>query len=168
LASVHRVENTDVARNLEQITEALALLDDIVFPCHPRTEARLKQQGLWNEHRDKVTIIKPIGYLDMLVLESRAHQILTNSGGIQKDAYMLKVPCITMRMQTEWVETVEDGWNILTGAKKEKILQAAMEFKGQTIQRNVFGKGASQRIVGINETKNTLFRFFDFYQYTLC
>jgi len=71
-------------------------------------------------------------------------------------------------MQTEWVETVEDGWNILTGAKKEKILQAAMEFKGQTIQRNVFGKGASQRIVGINETKNTLFRFFDFYQYTLC
>jgi UDP-N-acetylglucosamine 2-epimerase len=149
LATVHRAENTDDPENLKQIIEALTCLNDVVFPCHPRTEGRLKEQGLWDRLNDRVRVIKPVGYLEMLVLESKASQILTDSGGVQKEAYMLKVPCITLREQTEWVETIQDGWNVLTGADKGKILHETRRFRPYTDQRDVFGEEASKKIVRI-------------------
>ena len=119
LATIHRPENTD----------AFCVIEKIVFPCHPRTEKLLKQFGLWDMLTKKVKVMKPIGYLDMLMLEKNAKKILTDSGGVQKEAYILKVPCITLRENTEWVETIEDGWNVLAGANKEKIFKKANDFE---------------------------------------
>jgi UDP-N-acetylglucosamine 2-epimerase (non-hydrolysing) len=95
----------------------------------------------------KTKVIKPVGYLDMLMLEKNAKKILTDSGGIQKEAYIFKVPCITLRENTEWIETVKDGWNVLAGANKDKIIKMANDFEPKGEQRNVFGDGdASERI----------------------
>lgn len=92
-------------------------------------------------------VLKPIGYLNMLMLEKNAKKILTDSGGVQKEAYIFRVPCITLRENTEWVETIEDGWNVLVGASKEKIVKMANDFEPTNEQRNVFGNGdASERI----------------------
>ena len=147
LATVHRAENTDDPGRLKSIIDALCEMD-VVFPCHPRTEKRLRDVALWDRLNNEVRVIKPVGYLDMLLLERSARRILTDSGGVQKEAYMLKVPCITMRDETEWVETVEDGWNILVGADKERIVSATYSFDPHNEQREMFGKGdASQRIV---------------------
>jgi len=148
LATAHRAENTDNPDRLRDIVEALSELENLVFPCHPRTENAIKQIGLWDRVEDSV--IKPVGYFDMLMLEKNARKILTDSGGVQKEAYILKVPCITLRDNTEWVETVEDGWNVLVGADKERILAAAKEFEHSGRQRDVFGDGnASERIDSI-------------------
>lgn len=148
LATVHRAENTDDPGRLKSIIDALCRIENVVFPCHPRTEKRLREDGLWARLNEGVKVIKPVGYLGMLLLEKNAKKILTDSGGVQKEAYMLKVPCITMRDETEWVETVEDGWNVLVGAEAERIVKAAISFEPETEQREMFGKGdASQRIV---------------------
>ncbi|ASJ11444.1 non-hydrolyzing UDP-N-acetylglucosamine 2-epimerase [Thermococcus thioreducens] len=154
LATVHRAENTDNRRNLERIVEAFVESGEfIVFPAHPRTQKYLKAYGLIGKIKSvgNVMLIPPVGYLDMLVLEENAGKILTDSGGVQKEAYFLKVPCITLREKTEWVETVEDGWNILVGADKEEILKAIKEFEpnGETYTYK-FGDGkASEKIVKI-------------------
>jgi UDP-N-acetylglucosamine 2-epimerase (non-hydrolysing) len=149
LATVHRAENTDDFERLKNIVEAFCEVGNIVFPCHPRTEKRLKEYGLWNKLTKNVKVIKPVGYLDMLILEKNAKKIITDSGGVQKEAYILKVPCITLRETTEWIETVEDGWNILVGADKEKIIRAISNSKSMGYQRNVFGSCASKKIVNI-------------------
>ena len=112
-------------RRLKNTVEAFCEIGNIVFSCHPRTEKRLKEYGLWDKLTENVKVIKPIGYLDMLVLEKNAKKIITDSGGVQKEAYILKIPCVTLRETTEWVETVEDGWNILVGDNKEKIIELA-------------------------------------------
>jgi len=154
LATVHRAENTDNRKNLENIINAFIESEElIVFPAHPRTVKSLKIYGLLDRLKkaENVLLIKPVGYLDMLLLEKNAKKILTDSGGVQKEAYLLKVPCITLRERTEWIETVEDGWNILVGANKEKILKALKEFEpnGETYSYK-FGDGrASERIVKI-------------------
>jgi len=148
LATVHRAENTDDAKRLKSIIDALCDIENVVFPCHPRTEKLLRERGLLDILKEKVKVIKPVGYLDMLLLENNARKILTDSGGVQKEAYMLKVPCITMRDETEWVETVDDGWNVLAGADRKTIVKAALEFDPASEQREMFGKGdASVRIV---------------------
>ncbi len=150
LATVHRAENTDNPDRLRDIVEALSELENLVFPCHPRTENAIKQIGLWDRVEDSV--IKPVGYFDMLMLEMNARKILTDSGGVQKEAYILKVPCITLRDNTEWVETVEDGWNVLVGADKGKIIEIGNTFAPKRKQRHVFGDGcASEKIVKIIE-----------------
>ena len=146
LLTIHRAENTDNFNNLKNIVDALCEIDNLVFPCHPRTEKFLKKFGLWDK-LSTATIIKPVGYFDMLVLEKNANKILTDSGGIQKEAYILKVPCITLRDNTEWVETLEDGWNILVGANKGKILKIMEEFNPSGEQRNVFGDGTTSESV---------------------
>jgi UDP-N-acetylglucosamine 2-epimerase len=148
LATVHRAENTDNPKRLENIVNALCDLGNVVFPCHPRTKKHLMDMHLWGNLEKNAHPIKPLGYLDMLLLEKNAKKILTDSGGVQKEAYMLKTPCITMRDETEWVETVEDGWNVLVGANKERITDAAHNFEPARKQRDVFGDGnASQKIV---------------------
>lgn len=147
LATLHRAENTDDFERLSNIVDAFCELENLVFPCHPRTEKFLKQFDLWDKITKEIKVIKPVGYLDMLMLEKNARKILTDSGGVQKEAYILKVPCITLRENTEWVETVEDGWNVLTGAEKEKIVKMANDFEPKGEQRDVFGSGdASERI----------------------
>jgi UDP-N-acetylglucosamine 2-epimerase (non-hydrolysing) len=150
LATIHRPENTDAFEKLKGIVDAFCVIGNLVFPCHPRTEKLLKQFGLWDMLTKKVKVIKPVGSLDMLMLEKNAKKVLTDSGGIQKEAYIFKVPCITLRENTEWVETVEDGWNVLVGASKEKIVTMANDFEPEGEQRDVFGSGdASERIMAI-------------------
>jgi len=148
LATVHRAENTDDLDRLRNIVEAFVEINDLVFPCHPRTEKFLKKYGLWSDLKKNTALIKPVGYLDMLVLEKYAKKIITDSGGVQKEAYIMKVPCITLRESTEWVETVEDGWNILVGADKLKIKWAIKDFNPNTRNyEHKFGDGkASERI----------------------
>jgi len=146
LVTVHRAENTDDFNKLKNIVDAFCEIGNIVFPCHPRTKKRLKEFGLWKKLKKRVEIIKPVGYLDMILLEKNAKSILTDSGGIQKEAYILKVPCITLRDTTEWIETVEDGWNMLVGADKEKIIKTVNRFKPSSeIHKENFGSGDTSR-----------------------
>jgi len=122
--------------------------EKIVFLVHPRTRKMLKEIEL--PSLPNVVMIDPVGYLDNLVLEGNARKILTDSGGIQKEAYFLKIPCITMRNETEWMETVDDGWNVLVGADKEKIQRAIEKFEPNGGQSNHFGDGdASGKIAAI-------------------
>jgi UDP-GlcNAc3NAcA epimerase len=122
LATIHRPENTDHPGRLSEIMDALnSLSETVIFPMHPRTQQMMR--GIDCNLLPHVKVIEPQGYLDMVALEKSARMILTDSGGIQKEAYWLSVPCITLRDETEWVETVQAGWNVLTGAKKEKIVQ---------------------------------------------
>jgi len=147
LATLHRAKNTDDFERLKNITDAFCEIGDLVFPCHPRTEKMLKNFNLWAKLTRKIKVIKPVGYLDMLILEKSAKKILTDSGGIQKEAYIFEVPCVTLRETTEWVETVEDGWNVLAGVDKEKIVKMVNGFEPARKQRDVFGNGcASERI----------------------
>lgn len=143
LTTIHRAENTDDPQRLKNIVEALEEIGDVVFPCHPRSEKYLKQLSIWEGlvARSRVTIIKPVGYLDMIMLEKNARKILTDSGGVQKEAYLLGVPCITLRDETEWVETVEDGWNVIAGADRKKIVDLARNFEPKGRQKDVFGTG---------------------------
>ncbi|RXA19722.1 UDP-N-acetylglucosamine 2-epimerase (non-hydrolyzing) [Methanosarcina sp. MSH10X1] len=151
LATIHRPANTDSRENLISIVNALFDVNEtIVFPIHPRTEKYLRQYGLWETLTQKIIAIPPVGYLDMLKLEANALKILTDSGGVQKEAYMLGVPCITIRENTEWIETVEDGWNVLVGANYEQIVNSVKNFCGCTSKKNVFGTGdASEKICKI-------------------
>ncbi len=153
LATVHRAENTDTFNRLKNIVDAFCEIENLIFPCHPRTEKFLRRYGLWDRLRKDVGIIKPVGYLDMLVLEKNAKKIITDSGGVQKEAYIFKVPCVTLRETTEWIETVEDGWNVLVGADKEKILKAVREFEpNKDSYGHRFGDGrASEKIAVIVE-----------------
>ena len=123
LATVHRAENTDDAVRLRSILAAFDALDEpLIFPVHPRTRRVIEALGY--SFAPHVQLAEPVGYLDMVMLEKSARMILTDSGGIQKEAYWLGVPCVTLRDETEWIETVEAGWNVLVGADTEAILQA--------------------------------------------
>lgn len=151
LATIHRASNTDDPENLRAIALALQDLDDVVIPCHPRAEKYLKEFGLWDELEKKIRVIKPVGYLDMLLLEKNAKKIVTDSGGVQKEAYLLGIPCITLRDTTEWIETVNDGWNVLV-PPGEDILSAIRDFRPKHERQDVFGKGeASIMIVDLVE-----------------
>jgi UDP-N-acetylglucosamine 2-epimerase (non-hydrolysing) len=142
VATVHRASNTDNIDNLVSIVKAFCSVDfNIVFPVHPRTEKYLKQYSLWDKLCEHVKVISPVGYLDMLKLMSNSKKILTDSGGVQKEAYMLGIPCITMRENTEWVETVNDGWNVLVGSDCGMITAAIDRFEGTNVKGNVFGSG---------------------------
>jgi UDP-N-acetylglucosamine 2-epimerase len=151
LTTVHRARNTDFVENLKNIVDAFLNIDStIVFPLHPRTEKYLKQYGLYDRLKNApdIMLVEPVGYLDSMVLTRNARKILTDSGGLQKEAYFAKVPCITLDEATGWPETVEDGWNILVGSDKAKINGAVEHFEPAGNQRNVFGDGrAAARIV---------------------
>lgn len=149
LMTVHRASNTDNLENLKKIIIAVGKSrEKIIFPIHPRTRKQLKKIKL--SKFENLEIIKPVSYLDMLALEKDAKKILTDSGGIQKEAYWLKVPCITLRKETEWIETVKDGWNILTGVNEAKILKAIKTFNPNKKQKNYFGKGdTAKKIIKI-------------------
>ncbi len=127
LATVHRAANTDDPANMGAILKALGALPvRIVLPLHPRTRKLLAEFAL--TPAPNVALVEPVGYLDMLTLEQHAGCILTDSGGIQKEAYLLGVRCITLREETEWVETVSAGWNVLVGADSDRIEAAYREW----------------------------------------
>lgn len=151
LATIHRAENTNDINRLTNIIEALNESGEaIVLPLHPRTKKYMEEYNL--KFNDNVKIIAPVGYLDMVMLESNSKKIVSDSGGVQKEAFFLDVPCITLRDETEWVETVENGWNILVGANKNKIKDAILEFSPSREKINSFGDGkAANKIVGILE-----------------
>lgn len=146
LATVHRASNTDNPDNLRRIVGALnAIREPIVFPVHPRTRAAIDRLGL--DFAAHVLAIEPIGYLDMLMLESNARAILTDSGGVQREAYFLSIPCITLREETELAETVQVGWNQLVGADPERIITTVRDFLPPVVHPPLFGDGhAAERI----------------------
>lgn len=158
VATVHRPSNTDSFENLSSIFKALCDAKwPVVFPVHPRTEKFLKFYGIWNKVNENIKLITPLGYLEMLKLMEHSRKILTDSGGIQKEAYMLGVPCITIRENTEWTETVKDGWNILVGANYGKIITAIERFEGSHTKGDIFGDGnASEKICEILSMYNRL------------
>ncbi|MBC7361726.1 MAG: UDP-N-acetylglucosamine 2-epimerase (non-hydrolyzing) [Candidatus Aminicenantes bacterium] len=122
LATIHRAENTDNYERLKNILTALSQLDrPVIFPIHPRTKNRIKELNLESLLLENIKVIDPVGYLDMINLEKNAKAILTDSGGVQKEAFWLRVPCITLRDETEWIETVKLGWNRLVGSDCVKI-----------------------------------------------
>ncbi len=147
LATVHRAANTDDPHKLAEIFDALAMLHEpVIVPLHPRTKAVLLGTDI--EVESPVRIIEPAGYLDMLALERNARMVLTDSGGVQKEAYLLSVPCVTLREETEWVETLADGWNVLAGANTDRIVVAARRELPAGVPPSVFGDGhAAERMV---------------------
>jgi UDP-N-acetylglucosamine 2-epimerase len=152
LVTVHRAANTDDPAQLRAIVTALNALDEpVIFPVHPRTRAALAA-GL--PLRPHVRAIDPVGPLDMLRLEQGARLILTDSGGVQKEAYWLAVPCLTLRDETEWVETVAHGWNVLVGTDPARIIATVATFAPPGTPPPLYGTGhAAEAIAAILEER---------------
>ena len=153
LATIHRSENTENRNRLANIVEAIRRIGKrVIFPAHPRTIKALTECGL---HKvlmscSNVTLTSPMGFLDFIEVERNANVILTDSGGVQKEAYLLGIPCVTLRERTEWVETVSSGWNRLVGVDVERIVKAVHSFRPRKPRRAVFGTGkASERIADL-------------------
>jgi UDP-N-acetylglucosamine 2-epimerase len=147
LCTVHRAANTDDPEALGRILDALAMLEEpVVFPMHPRARLALHSADL--ETGANVRAIEPVGYLEMLALERGARAVLTDSGGVQKEAYLLAVPCVTLREETEWPETLAGGWNVLAGSAPDRIVEAARRPRPAGEPPQVFGDGrAAWRMV---------------------
>jgi UDP-N-acetylglucosamine 2-epimerase (non-hydrolysing)/UDP-GlcNAc3NAcA epimerase len=147
VATAHRAGNVDRLDRLEQLADLLAALPaPVIFPVHPRTRARLEAAGLSDRLGDGVRLVPPLGYLDFLKLARHARAVLTDSGGVQKEAYLLGVPCVTLRDTTEWVETVESGWNVLVDLDREAAL-AALERNPPSERPELYGGGhAAERV----------------------
>jgi UDP-GlcNAc3NAcA epimerase len=151
LATLHRAENTDNKKRLAAILNGLVELAQdfpVVLPLHPRTA---KAAGLLHGKCDlkQLRIVSPVSFLDMIRLERNARVIITDSGGVQKEAYFHRVPCVTVRDETEWTETVDAGWNTLVGANARKLVSAVKQAgAGTTIRAYGDGK-AAHRIVHI-------------------
>ena len=149
LLTVHRASNTDNEKTLNEILDGISKLPTkIIFPIHPRTRKAINSFKLNIPHN--ILPIEPVGYFDMLILEENAECILTDSGGMQKEAYFLGTRCITLRNETEWLETEKAGWNIVTGTDPRRILEAYEFDKPNDQPRTVYGSGqASKKIVEI-------------------
>jgi UDP-N-acetylglucosamine 2-epimerase len=133
VVTVHRAENTDDMGRLEQLLMAFNRIASedlsLVFPVHPRTAALLKTRfAQWRPHA-RLRLVEPLGYLDMLRLVDDARIVLTDSGGLQKEAFFLDCPCVTLRDETEWVETVEGGGNVLAGTAPDRIVAAVAAWR---------------------------------------
>nr|BCX01986.1 MAG: UDP-N-acetyl glucosamine 2-epimerase [Bacteroidota bacterium] len=154
LATIHRAENTDDRERLRVILEALAEVHrevPVVFPVHPRTRKRAEIFG-FEGYLEKVLATEPVGYLDMVMLEKNARIIATDSGGVQKEAYFYRVPCVTLRAETEWVELVELGWNQLISPLDAHTIAQTVLHCAHMIgeETDLYGSGqAVQRIVNV-------------------
>jgi UDP-GlcNAc3NAcA epimerase len=148
LLTLHRPYNVDDPANLSAILSLLSETEErVVFPVHPRT------RNIIREHQiaipGNILTTEPAGYLDFLYLQSRAARVFTDSGGIQKEAYILKKPCLTLRTETEWVETVEAGWNTLVNYHDEKAPEMIRKFSPPAPHPNLFGKDVGERMVDL-------------------
>lgn len=150
LVTCHRAENTDHPDRLREICLALADLavgQPVIFPVHPRTARAILDQGLASVIR-KVKLVDPLPYLDMIRLEMSAGVILTDSGGVQKESFFFRVPCVTMRDETEWVETVEQGWNVIAGASRQAIVKfASNPGRPEIADAQPYGNGQAGEII---------------------
>lgn len=145
LATIHRAENTDNPKNLKDIFTAFGKIEKtIVFPVHPRTRKILLELG---NIPANVNVIDPVGYLQMLNLTRNADKVLTDSGGLQKEAYFLGKQCVTLRTETEWLETTHDNWNIITGSNPEKIVSAILADPPKTPVNKDFGDGNAAGVI---------------------
>ncbi|MEA3323418.1 MAG: UDP-N-acetylglucosamine 2-epimerase (non-hydrolyzing) [Patescibacteria group bacterium] len=149
LATVHRAGNTDNHDKLKSICYALEKISQdllpVIIPMHPRTKKKIE---LMKISLNGLKLIDPISYLDMLLLEKNAKVILTDSGGVQKEAYWFKVPCVTLRNETEWVETVEAGWNVLASCDSSKIINAVEHIQTGKKHPHLYGNGkAAEQII---------------------
>ena len=156
LVTAHRAGNVDDPERLRRLVELLeALPTTAVFPLHPRTRARLESAGMLERlaAAEQLKLVAPLGYLDFLVLARNARAILTDSGGVQKEAYLLGTPCITLRNTTEWVETVEQGWNVLVDLNREAALSALQRKPPAGERPELYGGGhAAERICDVLAT----------------
>jgi UDP-N-acetylglucosamine 2-epimerase (non-hydrolysing)/UDP-GlcNAc3NAcA epimerase len=151
LATIHRAENTDGTQNLRNILEALRQLGaPVVFPVHPRIKRPVEELSRSHDYAS-IHFVEPVGYLQMIRLISGAKGVITDSGGLQKEAYLLGVPCVTVREQTEWVETLAGGWNRLAKAETADILEKALQAPPLRETRgDYYGDGhAAEKICGI-------------------
>ncbi len=153
LVTLHRAENTDDPKKLKSILRALNEIGrevPVILPLHPRTKKMIQTFCLLSCSRS-IKLIDPVSYFDMLSLERQAKAILTDSGGVQKEAYWFEVPCFTLREETEWIETVRSGWNVLVGTSTNRIMKAVDSLsrrKPSSKWKGIFGGGrASWRIV---------------------
>ncbi len=149
LATLHRAENTDSKERLSQLVEGLNEIHEticpVVLPLHPRTKAKLAAHGL----ELKVKLIDPVGYFDMIELLKNCALVLTDSGGLQKEAFFFRKNCVTMRDQTEWVELIENGVNVLIGADKKKLVESTrtMLNKSSNFDVNLYGNGNASVLI---------------------
>ena len=153
LTTIHRAENTDNPQRLKNIFESLQILGQkytIILPLHPRTKKYIQELDI---NTDKITIIEPVGYLDMIALEKNAFLIITDSGGVQKEAFFYEVPCVTLRDETEWIELVENGYNILTPPHNIDFILGNVDSiisKSYPAHQNLYGEGnTAQKIINI-------------------
>ena len=157
LLTMHRAENTNCPRILKSVIMAIKMIREsiVVFPIHPRTKKILQEIGLYEilESCQHVILIPPTGYVDFINLIKSAHKVVTDSGGVQKEAYLLGTPCITLRSNTEWIETVAEDWNILVGTETESVVKAIREWLPSVNSRKtIFGHGnTSAQIIKIIE-----------------
>ncbi len=170
LATVHRAENTDSAERLSNIIDALSKISDdyfqVVFPVHPRTMGVIDSNAeIKNKlNNSSIKVVQPIGYIDMITAEKNCRLIMTDSGGIQKEAYFHKKLCITLRTETEWVELVDFGWNRLTSLDSDKIVDSVEQMlkvdSSKLAYPDLFGDGrAGEQIV---------LKLADYVKYTRC
>ncbi len=146
LLTVHRAENTDLKTNLEEIFKGIAGIGiEGLFPIHPRTRKIICEQNILVP--SNIHLIEPVGYLEMLLFQRMCKFIVTDSGGMQKEAYFMKKPCITLRNQTEWVETVNNGWNTLVGTDAAKIKAAITSINNPIVYPNLYGNGNSAELI---------------------
>ncbi len=149
LVTIHRAANTDDPNRLANIVKALSQVGEtVVFPVHPRTRGALGKLDV--KFGDNVRLIEPVGYFDMMVLEENARIIATDSGGVQREAYFMQKPCITLRDETEWTETIQVGWNKLVGVDVDVIVNSWKTFTPPAEQPPIFGNGrAGEKIAEI-------------------
>lgn len=153
LCTVHRAENTDNKERLTGIFQAMEEISTkecpVILPLHPRTKACLDRFGLSSQN-PFLLLVPPVSFIDMIQLEKQATTILTDSGGVQKEAYFHRTPCITLRTETEWVETVNAGWNQIAGYKKEDILNCIEKMPSVRQEIADYGTGNSaERIISL-------------------
>ena len=156
LATIHRAENTDDIGKIEQILAAFEMLDrQVIFPVHPRTK-KLVESAVNKHGYQNIFFCEPMGYIDMLYFLKHAVKAVTDSGGLQKEAYILDTPCVTVREQTEWIETLRGNCNILSHPVKEDIFRKVMETKiDESVKRPYYGKGdAAEKIVKVLKEEN--------------
>jgi UDP-N-acetylglucosamine 2-epimerase (non-hydrolysing) len=151
LFTMHRAENTNSQDSLASIIQAFTDLKEetIVFPIHPRTERLLRERHLFSklEACKNVKLISPVGYFDFIKLMLSANKIITDSGGVQKESYLLGVPCITIRRTTGWVEIIEAGWSILTDTDSGRIVQAVRHWNPKEERPSIFGDGQTSQVI---------------------
>ena len=153
LATVHRAANTDDPERLAGVLDGLAGIDSpVVLPLHPRTEAALDEHGLYDRAAAELRLVDPVGYVEFLRLLSDASRVATDSGGVQKEAFYLDTPCVTLRDETEWVETVDSGWNVLVGSDPDRIARALTDRSALPPKPELYGGGdAAARTVAALE-----------------